>query len=392
MNGGLSPTNLYAVGPSGEQLDEVDENYDALHANVFLNGRVLATYSAEIDSNWHFSFDDWLGTRRVQQDAYQDTEGTFLSLPFGDNLTLTGNPGATEHQFTSKERDTESGLDYFGARHYGSSMGRFMSPDYSPVDDGPPDAIPFASVSNPQSLNGYAYVGNNPMTGTDPDGHDCIYLNDDDTLNHWQAGDCTSSTDSGYYVNGSVSTIYENSQNQVTGYSGTSYDSGNLMTGSFASSLPYGPLEGPANQAGLNLLGNTSATAGSFKGVAAFYGASGAIAGCIVGCPAAGAAALTAIRGLSPVATLSLPAGAKVAQMIARAGQFSGDPAGFLEYAKGLISEAQEAGQVAETNYGTVYRVGDTCLVVKDAVLTSFVTNAEAGRGIVTSYAANGGK
>ncbi len=47
---------------------------------------------------------------------------------------------------------------------------------------------------------------------------------------------------------------------------------------------------------------------------------------------------------------------------------------------------------MAETSYGTVYRVGNTYLVVKDAVLTSFVPNAEAGRGIVTSYAANGGK
>ena len=93
---GFSPTNYYAVGPNGEQLDETDENYVALHANVFMNGRVLATYSAGIDSNWHFSFNDWLGTRRVQQNAYQVTEGTFLSLPFGDNLTLTGNPGATE--------------------------------------------------------------------------------------------------------------------------------------------------------------------------------------------------------------------------------------------------------------------------------------------------------
>jgi RHS repeat-associated protein len=34
-------------------------------------------------------------------------------------------------RFTGKERDTESGLDYFGARYYGSTMGRFMSPDWS---------------------------------------------------------------------------------------------------------------------------------------------------------------------------------------------------------------------------------------------------------------------
>jgi RHS repeat-associated protein len=31
--------------------------------------------------------------------------------------------------FTGKERDTETGLDYFGARYYGSSLARFVSPD-----------------------------------------------------------------------------------------------------------------------------------------------------------------------------------------------------------------------------------------------------------------------
>ncbi len=35
------------------------------------------------------------------------------------------------YKFTGKERDAESGLDYFGARYYASSMGRFMSPDPS---------------------------------------------------------------------------------------------------------------------------------------------------------------------------------------------------------------------------------------------------------------------
>jgi RHS repeat-associated protein len=82
----------------------------------------------------------------------------------------------TEHGFeslsTGKERDTESGLDYFGARYYGSNMGRFMSPD----DDG-------GHLEDPQTLNKYAYVGNNPLSRTDPDGHD-----------FWQSCDKASAT------------------------------------------------------------------------------------------------------------------------------------------------------------------------------------------------------
>jgi RHS repeat-associated protein len=71
---------------------------------------------------------------------------------------------------TGKERDTESGLDYFGARYYASSMGRWMSPDWS----GKPWAIPYADLRNPQSLNLYEYGANNPLSTTDKDGH-CIW-------------------------------------------------------------------------------------------------------------------------------------------------------------------------------------------------------------------------
>jgi RHS repeat-associated protein len=68
---------------------------------------------------------------------------------------------------TGKERDSESGLDMFGARYYGSSLGRFMTPDWAAK----PTNVPYASFGNPQSLNLYSYVNNNPTTTRDPDGH-----------------------------------------------------------------------------------------------------------------------------------------------------------------------------------------------------------------------------
>jgi RHS repeat-associated protein len=68
---------------------------------------------------------------------------------------------------TGKERDTESGNDYFGARYYASSMGRFMSPDWAAKIM----PVPYAVLADPQSLNLYAYVRNNPMTRFDADGH-----------------------------------------------------------------------------------------------------------------------------------------------------------------------------------------------------------------------------
>jgi RHS repeat-associated protein len=71
--------------------------------------------------------------------------------------------------FTGKERDTESGLDYFGARYYASNMGRWMSPDWADK----PEAVPYSSLDDPQSLNLNGYVRNNPLSRVDADGHDC---------------------------------------------------------------------------------------------------------------------------------------------------------------------------------------------------------------------------
>lgn len=72
-----------------------------------------------------------------------------------------------DHKFTAKERDAESGLDNFGARFNSSQMGRFMTPDWSAA----PMGVPYADFGNPQSLNLYSYVKNNPINATDVDGH-----------------------------------------------------------------------------------------------------------------------------------------------------------------------------------------------------------------------------
>jgi RHS repeat-associated protein len=69
-----------------------------------------------------------------------------------------------QSRFTGKERDAESGNDYFGARYYASSMGRFLSPD--------PLYIEMHRLADPQQLNLYMYGRNNPLSITDPTGLD----------------------------------------------------------------------------------------------------------------------------------------------------------------------------------------------------------------------------
>lgn len=73
----------------------------------------------------------------------------------------------TAYKFTGKERDAESGLDYFGARYYGSSMGRFTSPDWADKAE----AVPYSKLDDPQTLNLYTYGLNNPLSYVDDDGH-----------------------------------------------------------------------------------------------------------------------------------------------------------------------------------------------------------------------------
>jgi len=103
---------------------------------------------------------DQIGSARIITNGSGAVISTYVYTPFGQGPT----PDENHYLFTGKERDAESGLDYFGARFYASSfMGRFMSPD------------DFGGVKgDPQSLNRYGYVENNPLSRVDPDGHMCM--------------------------------------------------------------------------------------------------------------------------------------------------------------------------------------------------------------------------
>ena len=160
---GTTPTNIYLLGLNGEQVSELDGNGNWLRSNAYAGGKLLATYTP---AGLHFHFTDWLGSRRVQGNVTGTVEETCQSLPFGDSLNCSGSD-STELHFTGKLRDAESGLDYFGARYYASSLGRFMSPDWSAKAQ----AVPYAKLVDPQTLNLYGYVGNNPLSKADADGH-----------------------------------------------------------------------------------------------------------------------------------------------------------------------------------------------------------------------------
>lgn len=172
---GTMPSNEYLLDKDGQQVTELALSGSSMtpsHTNVFADGRLLATYDFP-DGGVHLALADPLATRRVQASGAGVVELGFISLPFGNDANNTtavetvtsppfsGGTDATDLHFTGKQRDTETGNDYFGARYYSSAIGRFVSPD-----DGSGQ-----SPADPQSWNLYSYVRNNPLTRTDPDGH-----------------------------------------------------------------------------------------------------------------------------------------------------------------------------------------------------------------------------
>ena len=144
----------YIYGPQGSVEREWNgTSYPVQY--IYVGNRLIAEYT---NSTTEFVHTDQLGSTRLVTGVTQAVLDNMDYLPFGQQIA---GASASTHKFTGKERDSESGLDNFGARYYASSLGRFMTPD--PMG---------GHQEDPQTLNKYAYVRNNPTTLTDPTGLD----------------------------------------------------------------------------------------------------------------------------------------------------------------------------------------------------------------------------
>src|SRR5690348_5296188 len=139
---------------------------------VFFDGeRVARRDGASGTGGVFYYFSDHLKTASVITDPSGVIKAESDYYPWGGELQFVNND-ANDYKFTGKERDSETGLDYFGARYYSNGLGRFVSADWSAA----PVPVPYASFGDPQTLNLYGYLRGLPTTRYDPDGHCCDVL------------------------------------------------------------------------------------------------------------------------------------------------------------------------------------------------------------------------
>jgi RHS repeat-associated protein len=148
---------LYWTGSGSDTLLESDLNANWTVAYAFLNGQRIARVDLPGDTvNYYFL--DHLGSVRIVTNSNGTIEKESDFYPYGGEIVVSGSD-ANRFKFTGKERDSESGLDNFGARYNASTMGRFITPD--PLG---------GKLVDPQTLNKYSYVRNNPASLIDPTG------------------------------------------------------------------------------------------------------------------------------------------------------------------------------------------------------------------------------
>lgn len=161
-----STTTLYWFGSSEHVLTETDGSGSLNSDYIFFGGKRIARRDANGDKRYYFS--DHLGSASVVTGPTGAIQSESDYYPYGGEIVITAGSGIpNRYKFTGKERDAESGLDNFGARYYTSSLGRFMTPDWSARAT----TIPYALFGEPQSLNLYGYVRNDPVSRVDADGH-----------------------------------------------------------------------------------------------------------------------------------------------------------------------------------------------------------------------------
>jgi len=90
---------------------------------VFFGGERVARKDLITPTGVFYYFSDHLKTASVITDSAGVIKAESDYYPWGGELQFAAND-SNHYKFTGKERDSETGLDYFGARYYGNTIGR----------------------------------------------------------------------------------------------------------------------------------------------------------------------------------------------------------------------------------------------------------------------------
>ncbi len=150
----------YLHGLNDYPLIELVKDSQGEHAIQYIygpTGMIALRSQGAVDSGgWNYVVKDHLGSTRVVVNSYRNTVASFNYDAFGSNLLTNPSPFPNVpvyYRYTGQEYDEEVGLYNYRARMYDPVVGRFLTPD--PLR---------------QQHSAYAYVGNNPISFTDPTG------------------------------------------------------------------------------------------------------------------------------------------------------------------------------------------------------------------------------
>jgi len=166
----------YLFGLSDEELGLYSAGTTAwFDQNVPMGGRVLVMYG----SPSRFLHANKLGTTTVTTDQTGAELQDELFYPWGQDWTRAGQPYVMH--FAGMQGFENPGLVYpTDFRRYNPALGRWMTPDPMGGD-----------ATNPQSLNRYAYVLNNPVSNIDPTGLSCVHTDDGVTVDNLDGKGCS---------------------------------------------------------------------------------------------------------------------------------------------------------------------------------------------------------
>jgi RHS repeat-associated protein len=157
-------SKLYWYGSGDDVLAETDASGNTTAEYIYFGGKRIAQVPATGSPIYYV--EDLLGTSRVITTNAGVVCYDADFYPYGGERSYT-NTCPQNYKFEGKERDTETGNDDFGARYYSNRFGRWLSADWSAV----PAPVPYANLSNPQTLNLYSMVADDPESFADLDGH-----------------------------------------------------------------------------------------------------------------------------------------------------------------------------------------------------------------------------